>query len=279
MGDALDDSLTFDLRRASSISAVRAARRAFAGHDIVLIDTPGSAMVEGTARESLLTLLAECGIDELHAVLPLGMADRELAHVLDPPGRSRREPAARHEARRDALLRRAPDARRDLAAAARLPLERPAHQRRVRRGRRGIHLRPDPADLGLLGPSRMSTPPNNEPVDQRTGVEAIIEPIKAVGALARLRRSASWRAIARAPISPARCCTGWSARCCCCGIAWLGAVWLVREMMISHVQEQRRLYEARVEEALQAKAAREQARATPLPPPVPRVTLGPGGRS
>ncbi len=82
MGDALDDSLTFDLRRAGSISAVRAARRAFAGHDIVLVDTPGSALVEGTARESLLTLLAECGIDELHAVLPLGMADRELAHVL-----------------------------------------------------------------------------------------------------------------------------------------------------------------------------------------------------
>jgi flagellar biosynthesis protein FlhF len=82
MGDALDDSLTFDLRRASSISAVRAARRAFAGHDIVLVDTPGSAMVEGTARDSLRKLLAECGIDELHAVLPLGMADRELAHVL-----------------------------------------------------------------------------------------------------------------------------------------------------------------------------------------------------
>jgi flagellar biosynthesis protein FlhF len=82
MGDALDDSLTFDLRRASSISAVRAARRAFAGHDIVLVDTPGSAMVEGPARAALLKLLGECEIDELHAVLPLGMADRELEHVL-----------------------------------------------------------------------------------------------------------------------------------------------------------------------------------------------------
>ena len=29
----------------------------------------------------------------------------------------------------------------------------------------------------------MSTPPNTEPVDQRTGVEAIVEPIKAIGAL------------------------------------------------------------------------------------------------
>jgi flagellar biosynthesis protein FlhF len=82
MGDALDDSLTFHRRRAPCFGAGRAARRAFAGHDIVLVDTPGSAMVEGTARDSLLTLLAECGIDELHAVLPLGMADRELAHVL-----------------------------------------------------------------------------------------------------------------------------------------------------------------------------------------------------
>ena len=63
------------------------------------------------------------------------------------------------------------------------------------------------------------------------------------------------------------------------GIAWLAADWLVREMMISHVQEQRRLYEARVEQALNAKTAREQARATPLPPPVPRASLGPGGRS
>jgi hypothetical protein len=63
------------------------------------------------------------------------------------------------------------------------------------------------------------------------------------------------------------------------GIAWMGAVWLVREMMISHVQEQRRLYEARVAEALDARSAREQARSTPLPPPVPRASIGPGGRS
>ena len=41
----------------------------------------------------------------------------------------------------------------------------------------------------------MSTPPNPEPVDQRTGVEAIVEPIKAIGALLgfAIGYLASWR--------------------------------------------------------------------------------------
>jgi flagellar biosynthesis protein FlhF len=82
-GDGLDDSVTFDLRRAGSISAVRAALRAFADHDAVLIDTPGSAINDAASFEALKTLLDECGVDELHAVIPLGIADRELEHVLD----------------------------------------------------------------------------------------------------------------------------------------------------------------------------------------------------
>jgi hypothetical protein len=124
----------------------------------------------------------------------------------------------------------------------------------------------------------MSTPPNTEPVDQRTGVEAIIEPIKAVGALVGFAIGflASHRSGADLTGSILHGLVG---ALLLTGIAWLGAVWLVREMMISHVQEQRRLYEARVEEAQQAKAQREQARATPLPPPVPRAGIGPGGRS
>jgi flagellar biosynthesis protein FlhF len=82
-GDGLDDSVTFDLRRAGSISAVRAALRSFADHDAVLIDTPGSAINDAVSFEALKTLLAECGVHELHAVLPLGIADRELDHVLE----------------------------------------------------------------------------------------------------------------------------------------------------------------------------------------------------
>jgi hypothetical protein len=124
----------------------------------------------------------------------------------------------------------------------------------------------------------MSTPPNNQPVDQRTGVEAIIEPIKAIGALIGFAVGfmASHRSGADLTGSVLHGLVG---ALLLLGIAWMGAVWLVREMMISHVQEQRRLYEARVADALEAKSARDQARATPLPPPVPRASIGPGGRS
>jgi flagellar biosynthesis protein FlhF len=81
--DGLDDSMTFDLRRAGSISAVRAALRAFQDHDTVLIDTPGYAITDDTAFANLQVLLGECGVEELHAVLPLAISDRELEPVLD----------------------------------------------------------------------------------------------------------------------------------------------------------------------------------------------------
>jgi hypothetical protein len=120
--------------------------------------------------------------------------------------------------------------------------------------------------------------PNDPSVDQRTGVQAIVEPIKAIGALVGFAVGfvAEHRSGADLTGSVIH---GLIGALLLCGIAWLGAVWLVREMMISHVQEQRRLYEARVAEAQAARQERETARATPLPSPVPRVTIGPGGRS
>jgi hypothetical protein len=119
---------------------------------------------------------------------------------------------------------------------------------------------------------------NDPPIDQKTGVQAIVEPIKALGALVGFAVGflAEHRSGANLTGSVIH---GLIGALLLCGIAWLGAVWLVREMMISHVQEQRRLYEERVAQATQARQEREQARATPLPPPVPRVTIGPGGRS
>ena len=71
-------------------------------------------------------------------------------------------------------------------------------------------------------------------------------------------------------------------------IEWFGAARDVSERKLAEEaiarltaesERQRRLYEARVTDALEAKSAREQARATPLPPPVPRASIGPGGRS
>ena len=140
--------MTFDLRRAGSISAVRAALRAFADHDAVLVDTPGAAINDADAFEALKTLLAECGVDELHAVLPLAIADRELEHVLDRMilelGANRVLATKLDEARfMGALL--------TIAASSQLPLAYlgtgPLHPGRSRGGRRGIHLRPDPAEL------------------------------------------------------------------------------------------------------------------------------------
>ena len=80
--DALDESRSFDLRRAGSVPAVRVALRAFSDHDVVLIDTPGISTTDARAREALRGLLSECAVDELHAVIPLGIADRELKDLL-----------------------------------------------------------------------------------------------------------------------------------------------------------------------------------------------------
>src|SRR4051794_5150956 len=103
---------------------------------------------------------------------------------------------------------------------------------------------------------------NDPPVDQKTGVQAIVEPIKAAGAVAGFAIGflAEYRSGADLTGSVIH---GLIGALLLCGIAWLGAVWLVREMMISHVQEQRRLYEARVAEAQAARQQREAARATP----------------
>jgi flagellar biosynthesis protein FlhF len=80
--DALDESRAFDLRRAGGIPAVRVALRAFSEHDVVLIDTPGLATSDARAREALRGLLVECAVDELHAVVPVGFADREMKDLL-----------------------------------------------------------------------------------------------------------------------------------------------------------------------------------------------------
>ena len=151
-GDGLDDSMTFDLRRAGSISAVRAALRAFARPRRRARRHAGRGDQRRDAFEAMKTLLAECGVHELHAVLPLAIADRELEYVLDRMilelGANRVLTTKLDEARfMGALL--------TIAAWSQLPLAYlgtgPLHPRRSRGGRRGIHLRPDPADLSREG--------------------------------------------------------------------------------------------------------------------------------
>jgi hypothetical protein len=119
-------------------------------------------------------------------------------------------------------------------------------------------------------------PPKPE-IDQKTGVQAIVEPIKAIGAL--LGFAVGFLAEKRSGADLTGCILhGLLGAVLLCGIAWMAAVWLVREMMLAHVEEQRKLYEQRVAEHRAAAAERAQARNTPLPSPVPRATLGPSGR-
>jgi hypothetical protein len=119
-------------------------------------------------------------------------------------------------------------------------------------------------------------PDNKRDVDQKAGVEAVIEPIKAIGALlgflvgflAAHRSGADLTSAAMHGLLGAGLL--WI-------VAWFLAVYLVREMMTSHVEEQRRIYNERVE-ALRAKAAGSggQGQAV-IPTAVPRAQLGPPG--
>ena len=88
---------------------------------------------------------------------------------------------------------------------------------------------------------------DNKPgVDQKAGVEAVVEPIKAIGGLlgflvgflAAYRSGADLTSAAMHGLLGAGLL--WI-------VAWFLAVYLVREMMMSHVEEQRRVYNERVE--------------------------------
>jgi len=114
-------------------------------------------------------------------------------------------------------------------------------------------------------------------VDQKAGVEAVVEPIKAIGGLIGFGVGflAAHRSGADLTSSAMHGLLGavllWI-------VAWFLAVYLVREMMAGHIEEQRRMYNERVE----AMRARAQGGAAPsatqgLPTSVPRAQLGPPG--
>src|SRR5690242_17029601 len=108
------------------------------------------------------------------------------------------------------------------------------------------------------------TDDNRKGVDQKSGVEAVIEPIKAaggilgflVGFLAEYRSGGDLTASALHGLLGAALL--WM-------VAWFLAVYLVREMMANHIEEQRRMYTERVEEMRARAAGRSQSEAQQLP--------------
>jgi hypothetical protein len=117
---------------------------------------------------------------------------------------------------------------------------------------------------------------NRPPVDQKAGVEAVVEPIKAVGGM--LGFGVGFMAAHRSGADlTSAAMHGLLGAALLWIVAWFLAVYLVREMMMSHVEEQRRVYNERVE-AMRARSPGNAGQGQPtLPTSVPRAQLGPPG--
>jgi Zn-dependent protease with chaperone function len=115
------------------------------------------------------------------------------------------------------------------------------------------------------------------PVEQQTGIQAVVEPIKAVGGLLGFGIGflASHRSGADLTTAALHGLVGAALLFL---LAWYVALMLVRELMKQHVDEQRRLYAERVQE-LHARAGQSGAQ-TPdgvaaLAKTMPQAVLGP----
>jgi hypothetical protein len=118
------------------------------------------------------------------------------------------------------------------------------------------------------------------PPSQSEGVAAVVEPIKAGGAVLgfAIGFAAAWRSGADLTAAAMHGLVGaallWA-------LAWWVGLFLVREMMLAHVEEQRVLYSERVARIQAQAAATRQGEQEPeqtlVAPPVPRAALRPPG--
>jgi hypothetical protein len=124
----------------------------------------------------------------------------------------------------------------------------------------------------------MPDQPDNRPaVDQKAGVEAVVEPIKAVGGLVGFLVGFMAAHRSGADLTSAAM-HGLLGAALLWVVAWFLAVYLVREMMMSHVEEQRRMYNERVEAMRAARGTSNPGQSQPtLPTSMPRAQLGPPG--
>jgi fused signal recognition particle receptor len=82
MGQEIDGGADFDVRRVATVASARATRKALADHDLVLVDTPGACAADDAALEHACRLLKVLSPDEVHVVLPLSLAQREVDAAL-----------------------------------------------------------------------------------------------------------------------------------------------------------------------------------------------------
>ena len=106
---------------------------------------------------------------------------------------------------------------------------------------------------------------------QRAGVEAVVEPVKALGALSGFVIGFYVSHQSGANLTE-ETLHGLLGAALLFIVAWYFALWLVRELMLQHVEEQRRLYTQKVDEI----RTRGGKVAEPTPPGmVPQAVLTP----
>jgi flagellar biosynthesis protein FlhF len=83
MGDPRFNGLNVDVRYAASPEQAMHAAEAFAGHDLMIIDTPGSTYLDPATFAQVQACLAAIGVDDVNVVLPLATSSREARALVD----------------------------------------------------------------------------------------------------------------------------------------------------------------------------------------------------
>jgi flagellar biosynthesis GTPase FlhF len=83
MGDSRFSQLDVDVRYAATPEQAAQAAEAFAGHDLVIVDTPGTTYLDPATFAQVQACLAGIGVDDVHVVLPLATSSREARALVD----------------------------------------------------------------------------------------------------------------------------------------------------------------------------------------------------
>jgi flagellar biosynthesis protein FlhF len=83
MGDPRFNGLNVDVRYAATPEQAAHAAEAFSGHDLMIIDTPGSTYLDPATFAQVQGCLAAIGVDDVNVVLPLATSSREARALVD----------------------------------------------------------------------------------------------------------------------------------------------------------------------------------------------------
>jgi flagellar biosynthesis protein FlhF len=75
--------LGIDVRYAASAEQAAQSAEAYAAHDLVIVDTPGTTYLDDRVRIQVDECLSAIGIDDVHVVVPLTTSRREALSLVD----------------------------------------------------------------------------------------------------------------------------------------------------------------------------------------------------